>query len=96
MLTSLSAGAGAGAIAKTAIAPLDRTKIYFQVHPERNYRIKGAAKFLRMTYRDEGVLRLWRGNSATMFRIMPNAAISYMANEQYKRMLGETSPLGAQ
>lgn len=116
MLTALTAGALAGAIAKTAIAPLDRTKIYFQVrknssyrgpgmvrpcpcfqvHPDRNYRIKGAVKFLKMTYQQEGFLRLWRGNSATMVRIMPNSAISYMANEQYKRLLGVATPLGAE
>lgn len=117
VFTSLTSGALAGAIAKTAIAPLDRTKIYFQVscpnphfvfkkgqsrlvnlqvHPDRNYRIKGAVKFLVMTYQKDGFTSLWRGNSATMLRIMPNSAISYMANEQYKRLLGIATPLGAE
>ena len=68
MVCSAAAGAMGGAIAKTSIAPLDRTKIYFQTHPERNYRIKGAIRFLRKTYTQDGVFSLWRGNSATMAR----------------------------
>ncbi|CAB4054561.1 SLC25A42 [Lepeophtheirus salmonis] len=40
MVKSSVSGACAGATAKTFIAPLDRTKIYFQTHPSRNYRIK--------------------------------------------------------
>ena len=68
MLCSGAAGAMGGAVAKTSIAPLDRTKIYFQTHPERNYRIKGAIKFLKLTYKQDGILSLWRGNSATMLR----------------------------
>jgi len=88
VLCSLAAGAMGGAIAKTTIAPLDRTKIYFQTHPERNYRIKGAVKFLKLTYTQDGLFSLWRGNSATMARVVPMAAIQFMAHDQYKKLLG--------
>ena len=54
---SLTSGAVAGAIAKSVIAPLDRTKIYFQTHPDKGYRLKGAWKFMRLTYTQDGVLR---------------------------------------
>merc|ERR1719219_279446 len=91
MVCSLAAGAMGGALAKTTIAPLDRTKIYFQTHPERNYRIKGAIRFLRKTYTQDGILSLWRGNSATMARVVPYAAISFMSHEQYKKLLGITN-----
>ena len=57
IFVSLTSGAVAGAVAKTVIAPLDRTKIYFQTHPDKRYRLKGAWKFMRLTYYETGVLR---------------------------------------
>lgn len=87
IITSLLAGAVAGGVAKSVIAPLDRSKIFFQTNETRNYRFRYAIRWLRHGYRTEGFLSLWRGNSATMARILPYAGIQFMSHEQYKTML---------
>ena len=81
--TSLISGAVAGACAKTCIAPFDRAKIIFQVS-SREYSLLGAIKLLIKQAREEGVTSLWRGNSATLIRIVPYAAIHFAAYEQLK------------
>ena len=86
IITSLVSGAVAGGVAKTCIAPLDRTKIHFQINDSR-FSIKEAWKFLRDTHRQHGVTALWRGNSATMVRILPYAALQYCSHEQFKIIL---------
>ncbi|KAI8786068.1 mitochondrial coenzyme A transporter SLC25A42 [Biomphalaria glabrata] len=86
VLTALIAGAMAGALAKTVIAPLDRTKINFQI-ANKKFSIRVAIKFLFNSVKESGVLSLWRGNSATLIRIIPYSAIQFSAHEQYKLWL---------
>lgn len=86
VVTSFIAGALAGSLAKTTIAPLDRTKINFQIHNEQFSFLK-AVQFLVHSYREHGLLSWWRGNTATMARVVPFAACQYAAHEHWKIIL---------
>lgn len=61
--------------------------MYIPVSSEKQYSFRGAIRFLVRSVKTEGFLFLWRGNTATMARIMPYAAIQYASHEQWKHLL---------
>lgn len=82
----LSAGAVAGAVSRTGTAPLDRMKVFLQVHASKNNKISLAGGFKDMI-KEGGLSSLWRGNGINVLKIAPETAIKFMAYEQYKKML---------
>ncbi|KAB5535700.1 hypothetical protein PHYPO_G00121020 [Pangasianodon hypophthalmus] len=82
----LVAGATAGAVSRTGTAPLDRIKVFMQVHASRSNQISLVGGFKRML-NEGGVTSLWRGNGLNVLKIAPETAIKFMAYEQYKKYL---------
>ncbi|KAF9284810.1 hypothetical protein BGZ74_001653 [Mortierella antarctica] len=88
---TMVAGGIAGITAKSAIAPLDRVKILFQASNPQFEKYAGTwtgvFKAGRDIQKSGGVRALFQGNSATVLRIFPYAAIKFMAYEQYRAWL---------
>ena len=62
------AGGSAGAIARTAIAPIERVKIIYQIDKTMRGSYTGIPKKI---IAEEGFFGLWRGNSAAVLRVIP-------------------------
>lgn len=82
----LVAGGVAGGFAKTMVAPLERVKILFQTR-KAEFQSIGLLGSFRKIAKTEGVLGFYRGNGASVARIVPYAALHYMAYEQYRRWI---------
>ncbi|XP_061878736.1 mitochondrial adenyl nucleotide antiporter SLC25A24-like isoform X1 [Entelurus aequoreus] len=82
----LVAGAVAGSVSRTGTAPLDRMKVFMQVHSTKTNKISlaGGLKHLLL---EGGFTSLWRGNGINVLKIAPETAIKFMAYEQFKKLL---------
>eukprot|EP00941_MAST-03F_sp_MAST-3F-sp1_P001431 g1431.t1 len=85
---SLLAGAAAGSVAKSVVAPLERGKIIFQIDRRRAFSLNRVRLELARIVNEEGYLALWRGHSATLLRIIPYAAIQFASFDYYSRIIG--------
>ena len=88
----VAAGGGAGVIARTASAPLDRIKLLFQVQAMASSGIEGTAytgvgQAFKKIYKEEGILSFWKGNGVNVIRVAPYAAAQLTANGCYKSRL---------
>jgi len=88
----VAAGGGAGIIARTASAPLDRIKLLFQVQAMKSSGIEGTAytgvgQAFAKIYREEGILSFWKGNGVNVIRVAPYAAAQLTSNDFYKSKL---------
>lgn len=87
----LIAGGAAGAFAKTAVAPLERIKILLQTRTEGFHSI-GVYESFKKILRHEGVQGLYRGNGASVIRVVPYAALRYTTYEQYRGWILDNCP----
>ncbi|KAK3012659.1 hypothetical protein RJ639_008848 [Escallonia herrerae] len=79
----LIAGGAAGAFAKTAVAPLERTKILLQTRT-LGFHSLGVYQSLKKLLKHEGLAGFYKGNGASVLRIVPYAALHFMTYEQYR------------
>eukprot|EP01126_Amoeba_proteus_P009756 TRINITY_DN13725_c0_g1_i2.p1 TRINITY_DN13725_c0_g1~~TRINITY_DN13725_c0_g1_i2.p1 ORF type:complete len:310 (-),score=56.15 TRINITY_DN13725_c0_g1_i2:37-966(-) len=88
---NLMSGGIAGCVSKTAVAPLDRVKILFQTRNEHYLSSIqssfGVFKTIARIKREEGISHLWKGNTATLWRVFPYASIQFVSYEIFKKRI---------
>lgn len=90
LLKGCAAGGTAAAISKTTLAPVDRVKLLLQLQNGQALLVQkqyaGMIDCLRKIYSEQGILSLWRGNSASIARCFPSYALN-LAFRDYYRLL---------
>ena len=78
----LLAGALAGAVSRTATAPIDRLRMLFQVNTGASMTL---AQGVRQMAAEGTVFAFFRGNGANCLKIAPETAIKFALNDRIKR-----------
>ncbi|KHJ83149.1 putative ADP/ATP translocase 2 [Oesophagostomum dentatum] len=84
------AGGTAAAISKTTMAPIDRVKLLLQLQNHGKAaatQYKGMTDCLKRVTTEQGVLSLWRGNTAGVVRCFPNHALNFALRDLYRNLL---------
>ncbi|XP_043691283.1 ADP,ATP carrier protein, mitochondrial-like [Telopea speciosissima] len=85
-------GGVSAAVSKTAAAPIERVKLLIQNQDEmiKTGRLaepyKGIGDCFSRTMKDEGMMSLWRGNTANVIRYFPTQALNFAFKDYFKRM----------
>uniref|UniRef100_A0A672HCS3 EF-hand domain-containing protein n=1 Tax=Salarias fasciatus TaxID=181472 RepID=A0A672HCS3_SALFA len=82
----LMAGAMAGSVSRTGTAPLDRIKVFRQVHGSSDFTGSVLTSF-QVMWKEGGPWSLWRGNGINVLKIAPETAIKFTAYEQIKNVI---------
>ncbi|XP_031720618.1 calcium-binding mitochondrial carrier protein SCaMC-3 isoform X3 [Anarrhichthys ocellatus] len=82
----LMAGAFAGSVSRTGTAPLDRLKVFRQVHGFVDFKGTVLNGFQYML-KEGGLRSLWRGNGINVLKIAPETAIKFTAYEKIKNVM---------
>lgn len=82
-IRNIIGGGIAGMMAKSVVAPADRIKILFQVSSVE-FRLRNLPVVVGSILREEGWTALWKGNTATMIRVIPYSGIQFMVFEKCK------------
>jgi len=83
-------GGVSAAVSKTAAAPIERVKLLIQNQDEMlktgrlSHKYNGIMDCFRRTTADEGVVSLWRGNTANVIRYFPTQALNFAFRDTYK------------
>jgi solute carrier family 25 (adenine nucleotide translocator) protein 4/5/6/31 len=90
--TDFLMGGVSAAVSKTAAAPIERVKLLIQNQDEmlKSGRLaipyKGIGECFTRTIKEEGVISLWRGNTANVIRYFPTQALNFAFKDKFKRM----------
>merc|ERR1712187_605149 len=85
-------GGVSAAVDKTAAAPIERIKLLIQNQDEMlkagrlDRKYSGIGDCFKRTASSEGVVSLWRGNTANVLRYFPTQALNFAFRDTYKSM----------
>ncbi|KAI5853402.1 mitochondrial carrier domain-containing protein [Tricharina praecox] len=87
-------GGISAAVSKTAAAPIERVKLLIQNQDEMikqgrlDRKYNGISDCFKRTMADEGLVALWRGNTANVIRYFPTQALNFAFRDKFKAMFG--------